>query len=257
MRLPDDKLLLFVYIKGMRIFILFLLLNVCPAFLWAENIPEWLVPLRDAIYEQKLNVSQVEPLYQAAKKTANDNLKGAELDAALSRCEYFMGRALHYDKQNDSAISHYSEGMALAKKAISEKPSCEAWLILGENLSQSCSLRSWAFTLANGLDVGRHAEKALGFNKRNAAAQYLIAARWVYAPAAFADIPKGLEMMKKILVESDPDRDDLFNVYYSIAYSYVNQKVKNLPEARSWIIKALKIYPSNKAAQELFDQTKG
>ena len=247
--------LFLLYIINMRILILFLLLNVCPSLLQAESIHEWLIPLRDAIYEQKLNVNQVRPLYQAAKKKANDTLSGADLNAALSRCEYFMGRALHFEKQNDSAISHYSEGMNLAKKAISEKPSCEAWLILGENLSQSCSLRSWAFTLANGLDVGRHAEKALGFNKRNAAAQYLIAARWVYAPAAFADVPKGLEMMKKILVDGDPNKDDLFNVYYSIGYAYI--QLKKLPEARPWIMQSLKTYPSNKAAQELLDKTKG
>jgi len=38
--------------------------------LQAEKLPEWMLPLRDAVYEQQLKADEVEPLYRAAKTAA-------------------------------------------------------------------------------------------------------------------------------------------------------------------------------------------
>ena len=232
----------------MRKLTLFLLINVC-SLVGAENIPDWIIPLRDAVYEQKLTSDEIRPLYQAAKRASNTRLTGSALNAALSRCEYFMGRALTWEKQNDRAISYYAEGMKLAEKAIDIEPSAEAWLIRSENLSQTCSLRSWAYAMANGLDVEKYARKALEFNKAYAAAYYLCAARWVYAPKPFDDVPKGIEMMHQILKDTKPDKDDLFNVYSSIGYGHMLRK--NNDEARTWFLKSLEVYPTNKYVTDL------
>jgi len=217
--------------------------------LWAESLPEWIVPLREALYEQKLNADQIKPIYLAALNASKTNAKGAELDLALSRCEYFMGRALQYDKKEDEARPHYREGMRLAEKSLNTTPSAAAWVARSENLSQDCSIGPWSYTAANGLDVEKFAKNALALNSRNAAAQYLIAARWVFAPSPFSNLKKGIDMMTDILKNGDMDKDDMFNVNLAIGYAYLQQK--KYADARPWLLKALEVYPSNKYAAEL------
>jgi tetratricopeptide (TPR) repeat protein len=160
-----------------------------------------------------------------------------------------MGRALHYEKMNDEAVVHYYEGMRLAEKALAAAPSAEAWVLRSENLSQACSIVSWTYAMANGLNVEKFAKNALALDGRNAAAQILVASRWVYAPAPFHNHRKGLEMMMEIPRNGNMEKDDAFNVYLAIGYAYIQQK--KFGEARPWILKSLEIYPSNKFAAEL------
>jgi tetratricopeptide (TPR) repeat protein len=220
--------------------------------LWAENLQEWLIPLREAVYEQKLNVDEITPLYSAAKTAANANLSGALLDLALSRCEYFMGRAFQYYKRNDEAFTRYQEGLKLAEKSLAAAPGAEAWVMRAENLSQSCAVGTVGYAMANGLNVEKFAKSALTLNGRNAAAQIIIAARWVYAPAPFNNFRKGIEMMMDVLNKGDMEKDDRFNVNYAIGYAFVQQK--KYADARPWLLKSLEIYPSNKYAAELLDK---
>ena len=240
---------------GMIRKIAFLLL-VCGVNLWAQKspavvttIPEWLIPLREAVYEQKLTSAEIKPIYNEAKTASQNNAQGTALDAALSRCEYYMGRALLYEKLGEEARVHFVEGMRLGEKAVAEKPGAEAWLILTENLSQNCGIGPWTYAVKYGLDVEKFAKNALTFNSRNAAAQYIIAARWVFAPAPFNNIKKGIEMMDEIFTNADMDKDDIFNTNIAIGYAYIHQKKHS--DARPWIQKALEIYPTNKYAAEL------
>jgi len=226
-----------------------------PAFcvgLWAENLQEWLIPLREAIYEQKLDADNIKPLYFAAKTAADENCSGAELDLALSRCEYFMGRAFQYYKRNNEAFAHYMEGIKFAEKALESAPSADAWVMRAENLSQSCAVGSVAYAIKNGLNVEKFAKNALALNSRNAAAQYLVASRWVFAPAPFSNHKRGIEMMTDILEKGDMEKDDNFNVNSAIGYAYVQQK--KFADAKPWLLKSLEIYPSNRYAAELLEK---
>jgi tetratricopeptide (TPR) repeat protein len=232
----------------MRVFWALLLMTAGCA-LWGEALPEWLVPLREAIYEQKLKADEIGPLYRAAQTSAREQSSGTALDLALSRCEYFMGRALQYEERNNEARVHYNEGMRLAEKALAVEPSVEGWLIRAENLSQACALGPLSFTMSNGLNVEKFAKNALAINSRNAAAQFIVAARWVYAPAPFNNHKRGIEMMQAILTNGDLEKDDLFNVNLAIGYAYIQQK--KYAEARPWLLKSLEIYPTNKYAAEL------
>ena len=231
----------------MRVPIVFLLLTAGFG-LRAEALPEWMVPLRDAIYEQKLKADEIVPLYRAARNTAQAQRSGTAADLALSRCEYFMGRAFQYEERNDEARVHYNEGMRLAEKALAAEPSAEGWLMRAENLSQACALGPLSFTMSNGLNVEKFAKNALAINSRNAAAQYIVAARWVFAPAPLHNHKRGIERMQAILVNGDMERDDLFNIYLAIGYAYIQQK--KYDEARPWLLKSLEIYPTNKFAAE-------
>ena len=230
-------------------YILLLFLLAIPMNLQAQNLPEWFFPLRDALYEQDLKSDQITPLYNEAKDKAASLFAGEELSIALSRCEYTMGRALLLEERKEEAGKHFSEGMRLAEKALETAKSSEAWQMLAENLSQLCTVRSTAFVMANGLNVEKYSKNALELNNRNAAAQYMVAARWVYAPPPFHNYKKGIEMMQAILTEGDMEKDDLFNVNLAIGYGYIQQKKND--SARPWLIKALEIYPTNKFAQGL------
>jgi tetratricopeptide (TPR) repeat protein len=231
----------------MKIFSIIVLLSCAGSRVHA--LQEWIIPLREAVYEQKLTANEIEPIYQAAKAASRERCSGTALDLALSRCEYFMGRALHYEKSNTEARAHYSEGMKLAEKALAASPSAEAWLLRSENLSQICSIGPWSYTVANGLNVEKFAKSALSLDGRNAAAQYLIAARWVFAPAPFHNHKKGIEMMMEIPKNGNMEKDDTFNVCLAIGYANIEQK--KFADARPWIQKSLEIYPSNKFAAEL------
>ena len=211
-------------------------------------MPEWLVPLREAVYEQELKADEIIPLYRAAVAASRERCSGTALDLALSRCEYLMGRAFQYEERNNEARVHYQEGMTLAEKAVAAQPSSEGWLLRAENLSQSCAIGTVSFALSNGLNVEKFAKNALALNSRNAAAQYIVAARWVFAPAPLHNHKRGIEMMQAILVNGDPEKDDLFNVHLAIGYAHIQQK--KYTEARPWLIKALEIYPTNKFAAE-------
>jgi tetratricopeptide (TPR) repeat protein len=236
----------------------FLTMGIC---LKADSAPviktdprEWLLPLREALYEQQLNTDQIRPIYLAARTAAQAQNSGTALDLAFSRCEFLMGRALAEDKRNDEARVHFVEGMRLAEKALEAAPSAEAWLIRAENLSQNCALGPWTYTAANGLNVEKYAKEALALDRRNAAAQYLVAARWVFAPAAFRNLNRGIDMMTSILDEGDVGKDDLFNVYSAIGYGLIQQRKHS--EARPWLLKALEIYPTNKHAADLLSQNR-
>jgi hypothetical protein len=106
--------------------------------------------------------------------------------------------------------------------------------------------------MANGLNVEKYAKNALALDIRNAAAQYIVAARWVFAPAPFGNLRRGIEMMEAIITGGDMEKDDLFNVYSAIGYA--KEQEKKYADARPWLVKALEVYPSNKYARELFDK---
>jgi tetratricopeptide (TPR) repeat protein len=239
-----------ILIVSMRLFT-FLVFFVAGFGLWAESLPEWMIPLREALYEEQQSADQIMPLFTRTKAEAERNLSGTALDLALSRASLFIGRAFLTEERNEEARSHFAEGLRLAEKAVAAAPSAEAWVLRAENLSYLCQIGPWTFTAANGLDVEKFAKNALAIDSRNAAAQYLIAARWVFAPAPFNNLKKGIDMMKDIEQNGDMEKTDRFNVYSAIGYGYIQQK--KFDEAKPWLQKALEIYPTNKFAAELLD----
>jgi tetratricopeptide (TPR) repeat protein len=239
-----------------RLPLLLAVLGACTFGLYAAEPPDWFLPLREAVYEQRRSADEIAPVYQAALKSAEARLSGYERDAALSRCEYMMGRALQYENRKAEAAAHYEKGMDWAKKSLAERSTAEAYQMLAENISQSCAVRSVTWAMANGLKVEEYAKEALKLDPRNAAAQYMIAARYVFAPAPFHNYRRGLSMMQDIAAgtAADLQKDDRFNVYTAIGYVYVQQK--KFPDARPWLEKALAVYPSNQFARELLEQKK-
>ena len=216
---------------------------------YSQSLPEWYIPLREAIYEQKLSADEIVPVYHNVTNRAKTSLLGTAQYIMLSRCEYMMGRAYQYEEKKDQAASHYGEGITWAQKALEIQDSAEAWQMLAENISQSCAVRPVSYAMANGLKVERYSKNALAIDGRNAAAQIMIAARWIYAPSPFHNYRRGIEMMSAVPEESNMQKDDLFNVYVGIGYAYLQQR--NIVLARQWLQKSLEIYPTNKYVQSL------
>jgi len=220
--------------------------------LQTERLPEWMLPLREAIYEQVLTAEQIRPLYLTASAAARQHTSGVNRYMALSRASFFMGRALLFEERNPEARPYFAEGLRLAEIAVGMAPSAEAWVLRSENLGHLIqSDGRITFAMANGLDVERFARNALEFDPRNAAAQYTLAARWIFAPRPFNNIRRGIEMMEAILENADLGRNDLFNVTSSIGWAHVQQR--NFSEAIPWLERALEVYPTNRFAAGLLE----
>jgi len=229
--------------------ILLVLLLFFQGSLFAQTLPDWYIPLREAVYEQQLSANEIAPMYRDISAMARTSLSGASQLIMLSRCEYMMGRAYLFEERKEEAAARFSDGMDYAQRALNVRESAEAWVMLAENLSQSCVVRSVAFAMANGLNVEKYSKNALAINSRNAAASIMIASRWVYAPAPLHNYRRGIEMMSAIINECDMEKDDMFNVYSGIGYAYV--QMRNSAQARIWLTRAFEIYPTNRYVQNL------
>lgn len=219
--------------------------------------PDWYLPLRDAVYEQTLTADQITRLYEETKQRAEQTLTGTALFITLSRCEYLMGRTYHNDEQDAAAVACYERGIAWAQKSLDETPSSEGWQMLAENLSQACVvMRSTAYVMANAAKAEKYVTNALALNPGNIAAQYMDAAKYIYVPAPFTRYRRGIQQLEEIAEKNDAEmeRDDRFNIYSALGYGYL--KRKKYQDARRWLEKSLSVYPTNKFAQWLLNQTK-
>lgn len=219
-----------------------------------DNLPDYFISLRDAVYEQELKSSEIIPIYNEAKKQAEANLSGKDLYIILSRCEYMMGRAYQYEEQKDKAGSCYDKGIELAQKSLDIRPSAEGWQMLADNISQNCAVKSTGYAISNGTKVQTYSENGLKLNPNNAACQYMIAARYVFAPSPFNNYKKGIQMMEDITKNNDAgmQKDDRFNVYSAIGYAYFQQK--KYQDAKPWLQKALEVYPTNKFVKDMLNK---
>jgi len=236
-----------IYFYCMVLIFLLMLFSGVPAS--GDTLPEWFLPLREAVYEQQLAANEIAPMYREISARAGASLSGASQLIMLSRCEYMMGRAYLFEERKEEAAARFSDGMSYAQRALDIQASAEAWVMLAENLSQSCIVRPASFAIANGLNVEKYSNNALAINRRNAAASIMIASRWVYAPAPFHNYRKGIEMMSAILNECDMEKDDSFNIYSAIGYAYI--KLRNNAQARLWLTRALEVYPTNRYVRTL------
>ncbi|MDR2097219.1 MAG: hypothetical protein LBP37_01695 [Spirochaetaceae bacterium] len=231
----------------MRKMLTALVLGLGAAVAWAAEPPDWFTPLRDAVYGSAGDAAYAARLGGEVEERAKRELDGTELLNMLSYCEFLIAKAYMAEKDDSVAEARFQNGFNYADSSVKDKPSSNAYRMMAENLSQLCTLKPTAWVIANGLKVERYAKKGLEYDKRNGACAFLIASRWVYAPAPFSNVKKGIADMKKILSGAyDLQKEDYFNVYYSIAYGY--NRNKQTEEVKPWLEKALAIYPENKNA---------
>jgi tetratricopeptide (TPR) repeat protein len=220
------------------------------ALLGAKEMPDWFTPLLNAVYDGAGDAAYIARLGNEVEERAKQELSGADMFNMLSYSEFLIAKAYLTEKNDDEAERRFQQGLDYAYNSVEDKPTAEGYRMIAENISQLCTLKPAVWVIANGLKVEQYAKKGLKYDKRNAACRFLIAARWIYAPAPFHNINKGINEMKNILSGSfNLQKEDYFNVYYSVAYAY--NRSKKADEAKSWLEKALDIYPENKDALNL------
>jgi tetratricopeptide (TPR) repeat protein len=233
-------------LKNIMVFIL--ALNA--ALLSAEALPDWFAPLRDAVYGGVDDAASIKRIGGAVEERAKMELSGVELYNTLSYCKFLIAKAYQNESNYDKSLLNFQRGLDYANMSVKINPTSEGYRMMAENISQLCTLNSTAWVIANGLKVETYAKKGLEYDKRNAACGYLIAARWIYAPAPFNNVKKGINQMEQILSGPyDLQKDDWFNIYYSIAYGY--NLIKQPDKTKLWLEKSLSVYPENKDALEL------
>lgn len=214
--------------------------------LWDEYIA-----LRDAMYNNQYSADGLLPLYDVSVATAKEKFSEDTLLVALSRCEYIMGRAYSYEENKDAAGARYDAGDKFAEQALDIRESATAHLMRGENISQNCSVKPVSYALSHGTKIAGLAKKVLKLDEKYGAAMYLQTAQHIYAPSPFHNHKKGIREMQEILEDSSVrlEKDDMFNLISAIGYGYLQQE--KIDEARTWLLKALEVYPGNKYVQSL------
>jgi tetratricopeptide (TPR) repeat protein len=241
-----------VYQKSLASRLFFVYSFLClSVVVYAGELSDLVIPLREAVYEQTLDADRIVPLYEDAARQLPDALSGPELSAALSRFEYLMGLAYQNDERKRDAARHYEAGMELAQQSLDAEASADGWRMLAANLAQACVVKSTAYVIANGLKVERYSKNALALDPDNVAARYLIASRWVFAPAPLHNHKRGIQMMEDIIREGESimTKDEWFSAWSAIGYAYIQQK--NYEAARPWLEKSLALYPTNKFAGDM------
>jgi len=221
------------------------------------EVPPWLTAFRDAVYGQNLPVAEAERMFQEADRRARESLNGSALYAALSRCEYLLGRVYQDQNRKDEAISRYEKGIAWAEKSLAEGGAAvvraEAHEMIASNIGQLCMIRSTAWVMSNGLKVEENAKKARQFDSRNTGALYLLASRWAFGPGVFGDPKRGIAELEAILNNyPNLEKDTLFNVYSALGHACL--RLNRNEEALSWTQKSLALYPTNRFALDLQSQ---
>ena len=208
-----------------------------------------MLPFRDAVYEQVLTADEILLLYREVIAAAQRDLSGVSMYRELSRAAFFMGRAFEHEGRRQDARTHYEEGLRFAERAVAASPCADSWTLRAENLAFLIPTRSWAFAVTNGLDVERFAAAALALDPAMAAAQFVIAGRWIFAPRGFGNIPRGLREIEAILANDRMGRDDRFNAYSVKGWAFVQQR--RYADAIPWLYKALGVFPTNRGARDL------
>jgi len=209
--------------------------------------------LRDAVYNSE-TLARIEESYRdAIDRLDSAGLPEADRELWRSRIEYMVARGYQALEDKKRSVTHYEAGLASLATLSPDRVSSESWRMTSECISQLCLLKGMGYVVANGPKVSSYAEKALELNPKNAAAQVIVAASKVYPPAMFGGNPKrGIELMKEALSFGTADRDDLFNIYLGTGLAY--GKLKNVEEARRWLVMARELYPGNAYARTEYEK---
>jgi hypothetical protein len=117
---------------------------------YRDTLPPWLIQLRDAVYEQTLSAEQIYPLYMDALTRSGNEFADANLLNAYSRCQYYMGMAYLYYKENNKALACFQNGYNEAERSLAIQETADGWVLSAATLSQMCIIRSKAWTMAHG-----------------------------------------------------------------------------------------------------------
>ncbi|MDR0910325.1 MAG: hypothetical protein LBM77_11240 [Spirochaetaceae bacterium] len=219
-----------------------------------DTLPSYLADLRDAAYGQGAEAAELLSNYNAAVTgISKDYDDVAELNY-LAQCEYLTGIGYNIMGDEDNATVHFQKGYDIAQKSLDIKETAEGWATQSDNLGGLCGTKGASYQLLHGYDVIKFSNNALELDPRNAGAQYMIAASWIYAPAIHRNFNTGIDYLNTMLTKSDMDKHDYFDACTAMAYCYLQKK--DIDNAKQWLAKAQALYPQNAVVKELEKEIK-
>jgi tetratricopeptide (TPR) repeat protein len=230
----------------------FLALIIQGTFIHAQNtLPNSYYVFRDAVYMQNSSITQIVRLYVAAREEIEQNLFGAEMYIALSRCAYLAGVIFQAEGRKNEAAVYYDQGIAWAEDSIAIKPTSEGYQYLAANLALSCWVKPLSYALANHGKIDKNVQRALTLNPHNLAAKYIIAAKYIQAPWPVGNVKRGASLLREIINQdlSSLEQEDVVNIY--LAMAVVCKKENKYEEERNWQGQALAMYPTNRFRETL------
>ena len=228
-----------------------LFLWVVSAGLYAQEFKKTYTELENAVYAELDTTEVILSLYEAACNTARQSSDEAVCLAQLSQCEELLGRWYLVQEDNDHAAECFDRGIEYAQQSIKISPTADAHAALASNTSQNMRTKSVGYMIKNGLKMQSLIDDALQIDPYNAAATYLRASTYVYAPKAFTNAKKGREIALQMLSDTNYNlsKAQTFNVYTALAQAEILDK--NYTQARLYLQQGADLFPSNSSLKEL------
>jgi len=150
----------------------------------------------------------------------------------------------NYFPQLSQTIEYYKLALVEIDKEIEKNPSAEAIALKAEIMSHFSLLKDFGQIVDIGLKVEPTAKQALKKDPENVRANMVIAAAMVFAPRLYGGNPsKGIKTLKEVIKLDNLSREQQFNAYSGIAFSYI--RLKEPQKAQPWIKKANEVYPDS------------
>lgn len=196
--------------------------------------------------ELKTDAEKIELEYYMARAfQAFDSVEVCTAHNQAMKKGRFLSLFDFYNRRGE-AVLHYEKGLALIEPLEKQEGGLPVsyFCLKTDMISQLCLLKSLGYILANGLSIGKNANKVLAVDPNNVRAQLLIASAKVYPPKIYGGDPnQGIFLLEEALKVPSLTKEECFNIYSGLGYCYARLAEKE--PALQWLDKALAIYPTN------------
>lgn len=173
----------------------------------------------------------------------------SEEEFALYLKDMLKGKLLslqNYFPNLDKTVEYYRNALVQINISLGESSSADKIAIKAEIMSHYSLLDNFRQMIDIGLKVEPTANEALQLDSENTRALMVLASAKVFAPRLYGGNPeKGIEILSSLVkkFELTMTKEQQFNAYTGIAFSYIRQNKKN--KANKWLRKADEVYPDS------------
>ncbi|MGL4982438.1 MAG: hypothetical protein ACRC4W_06270 [Treponemataceae bacterium] len=209
------------------------------------------IDFEDAVYNQTHSTEEILQFYDKAMSKSSDFEKEEEQLSYLSACQELLGR--HYLVINDEKTANevFEKGISYANESLKVNPTALAYSIYAQNITQNMRTKSVSYIISNGKKMEKMIKEALELSPEAILPQYLTISRYVFAPAAFNNPKKGLEMITTILSDETANLSQAMKFNICEAGAKANLLLKNKTEAERYLLQAKAIFPNNENIAKL------
>ncbi|MGL4986427.1 MAG: hypothetical protein ACRC5H_04720 [Treponemataceae bacterium] len=232
--------------------IIFCMLLFFPLYSYSYNAD--FTNFENAVYSQTYETSAILILYNKARECVKEFAKEEQQLSYLAACQELLGRHYLFIKDKNNAAIAFETGIEYANQSIKIIPDARAYAIYAQNITQNMRTKSLNYIITNGPKIEKMVKKALELSPSDVLPQYLTITRYVFAPSAFNNPKKGLELIQSVLANENMVLSEAmkFNMYEAGAKA--NLLLKNNTEAERYLALAKTIFPKNENIEILEKQ---